>query len=314
MSFSDEILKAYADGALGEDTRQAVEAALREDPLLAARVRLLLTQHSNGFAGFGPGGADGAAQRQAQAPRSAKVVHLHAVRHARVASVAAPAVEDVPPIWSWPAWAKLGAMLSAAVLAGAGLGYAIQPVPLVLGDGDGAALMARGALAQALTQQLSGTPAADAPVRIAASFLTKDGGYCRSFRIANGGGLACRVDGAPVAQQHQVLAMLGGEGAVALRKSVGRRRRGRFHGCGRCRLVLEKCLQLRVVLERVQGFRWRRLAGALLAARKQQQRQAGRKNVRHGGGSPGFCLFLSLFCVFLLFARSDYCALAGHGM
>lgn len=195
MSFSDEILIAYADGALGEDTRQAVEAALREDPLLAARVRLLLTQHSNGFAGFGPGGADGAAQRQPQSPRSAKVVHLHAVRNARVASVAAPSVEEVPPIWSWPAWAKLGAMLSAAVLAGAGLGYAIQPVPLVLGDGDGAALMARGALAQALTQQLSGTPAADAPVRIGASFLTKEGGYCRSFRIANGGGLACRIDG-----------------------------------------------------------------------------------------------------------------------
>ncbi|NHZ89371.1 hypothetical protein F2P45_10140 [Massilia sp. CCM 8733] len=197
MSFSDEILKAYADGALGEDTRQAVEAALREDPLLAARVRLLLTQHSNAFAGFGPGSADGAAQRQAQAPRSAKVVHLHAVRNARVAGVAAPAVEDVPQIWSWPAWAKLGAMLSAAVLAGAGLGYAVQPVPLVLGDGDGdgAAMMARGALAQALTQQLSGTPAADAPVRIGASFLSREGGYCRSFRVANGGGLACRIDG-----------------------------------------------------------------------------------------------------------------------
>ncbi|NHZ96566.1 hypothetical protein [Massilia sp. CCM 8734] len=195
MSFSDEILKAYADGALGEDTRQAVEAALREDPLLAARVRLLLTQHSNAFAGFGPGSADGAAQRQPQAPRSAKVVHLHAVRNARVAGTPAPVAEETPQIWSWPAWAKLGGMLSAALLAGAGLGYAIQPVPLVLGDGDGAALMARGALALALTQQLSGAPAADAPVRIERSYLSKEGAYCRSFRVANGGGLACRIDG-----------------------------------------------------------------------------------------------------------------------
>lgn len=205
MSFSDEILKAYADGALGDATRQAVETALRQDPLLAARVRQLQAQRSNAFAGFGQGGADGAAQRQPQAPRSAKVVHLHAVRSARVAPVPAPApapahapaaqADDTPQVWSWPAWAKLGGMLSIAVLAGAGLGYAVQPVPLALADGDGAALMARGALALALTQQLSETAAPDAPVRIAQSFLSREGAYCRSFRVANGGGLACRADG-----------------------------------------------------------------------------------------------------------------------
>ncbi|HEX8615042.1 MAG TPA: hypothetical protein VF800_27480 [Telluria sp.] len=197
MSFSDEILKAYADGALGDATRQAVEAALRQDPLLAARVRQLQAQRSNAFAGFGPGSADGTAQRQPQAPRSAKVVHLHAVRAARVAAVPAPqpAADDTPQVWSWPAWAKLGGMLLAGVLAGAGLGYAVQPVPLALAEGDGAAMMARGELARALTQQLSGAPGPDAPVRIDQSFLSKEGAYCRSFRLANGGGLACRAEG-----------------------------------------------------------------------------------------------------------------------
>lgn len=202
MSFSDEILKAYADGALGDATRQAVEAAVRQDPLLAARVRQLQAQRSNAFAGFGQGGAEGAAQRQAAPPRSAKVVHLHAVRSPRVAA-AAPA-DDTPHTWTWPAWARLGGMLSVAVLAGAGLGYAVQPVPLALADGDGAAMMARGALALALTRQLSGAggdPAhadrgyADMPVRIDQSFLSRDGAYCRSFRLANGGGLACRAEG-----------------------------------------------------------------------------------------------------------------------
>jgi hypothetical protein len=192
MRFSDEILKAYADGALGDATREAVDAAVRKDPLLAARVRQLQAQRSNAFAGFGQGAADGGAQRQ-PAPRSAKVVQLHAVRAARVA-VAAPQADDSAPIWSWPAWAKLGGMLSAAVLAGAALGYAVQPVPLVLADGDAAAMMARGALALALAQQLSGGLAPDAPVRIERSFLSKDGTYCRSFRIANGGGLACHLD------------------------------------------------------------------------------------------------------------------------
>lgn len=212
MRFSDEILKSYADGVLGEATRQAVEAALRQDPLLAARVRQMQAQRSNAVAGFGQGGGGDTAQRQAAAPRSAKVVQLHAARAARVP--AAPALkqrqqqqqqqqhqqhpqtaDDAPQVWAWPAWAKLGGMLSVAVLAGAGLGYAVQPVPLVLADGDGAAMMARGALALALAQQLSGTPAPDAPVRIAQSFLSKDGSYCRSFRVANGGGLACRVEG-----------------------------------------------------------------------------------------------------------------------
>lgn len=206
MRFSDEILKSYTDGVLGEATRQAVETALRQDPLLAARVRQMQAQRSNAFAGFGQGGGGDTAQRQA-APRSAKVVQLHAVRAARVP--AAPAkqqqqqqlqrqpqlADEAPQVWAWPAWAKLGAMLSVAVLAGAGLGYALQPVPLALADGDGAAMMARGALALALAQQLSGMPAPDAPVRIAQSFLSKDGSYCRSFRVANGGGLACRVEG-----------------------------------------------------------------------------------------------------------------------
>lgn len=218
MRFSDEILKAYADGVLGDATREAVEAAVRQDPLLAARVRQMQAQRSNAFAGFGQGGGDGAPQRQAAPPRSAKVVQLHAARAARVAVAPAPPrhqqqqqqqqhqqqhqhqhreqpADDAPQVWVWPAWAKLGGMLSVAVLAGAGLGYAVQPVPLVLADGDGAAMMARGALALALAQQLSGTPAPDAPVRIDQSFLSKDGNYCRSFRVANGGGLACRVEG-----------------------------------------------------------------------------------------------------------------------
>ncbi|MCE3605196.1 hypothetical protein LXA47_16465 [Massilia sp. P8910] len=197
MSFSDDILMAYADGALGDATRQAVEQALRQDPVLAAHLRLLLSQRGNAFAGFGQG--EGAAQRQPAPPRSAKVVHLHAVRAARAAAPAAPAAQPdaqsasgAQRDWSWSAWSGLATTLVLGLLAGAAIGMALQRDGLALIDGDGAAMTARGALAQALTGQLSGTPEADAPVRIDMSFLSKEGAYCRSFRLANGGGLACR--------------------------------------------------------------------------------------------------------------------------
>ncbi|MDM5178199.1 hypothetical protein PO883_13455 [Massilia sp. DJPM01] len=190
MSFSDDILRAYADGALGDATRQALEQALHQDPVLAARLRQLQAQRSNAFAGFGQG--EGAPRCPPAAPRSAKVVHLHAVRAARAVPLPAALVEESPRDWSWSVWSGLAATLVLGLLAGAGISIALQREGLALIDGDGAAMTARGALAQALTQQLSGTPEADAPVRIDTSFLSKEGAYCRSFRLANGGGLACR--------------------------------------------------------------------------------------------------------------------------
>ncbi|MDQ1923135.1 hypothetical protein [Massilia pseudoviolaceinigra] len=195
MSFSDDILRAYADGALDAATGEVVAQALRQDPALEARFRQLQAQRSNAVAGFGPG--EGGSQRQ-PAARSAKVVQLHAARAARAAPP--PAAPQLAPQlagagprgWSWSAWSGLAATLVLGLLAGAGISHALQREGLALIDGEGAIMTARGALAHALTQQLSGTPEADAPVRIGTTFLSKEGAYCRSFRLANGGGLACR--------------------------------------------------------------------------------------------------------------------------
>ncbi|ATQ75358.1 hypothetical protein CR152_13155 [Massilia violaceinigra] len=196
MSFSDDILRAYADGALDAATREVVAQALRQDPALEARFRQLQAQRSNAFAGFAPG--EGGSQRQPAAARSAKVVQLHAARAVRAAPPpAAPQLTGQPAgagprDWSWSAWSGLAATLVLGLLAGAGISSALQREGLALIDGEGSIMTARGALAHALTQQLSGTPEADAPVRIGTSFLSKEGAYCRSFRLANGGGLACR--------------------------------------------------------------------------------------------------------------------------
>jgi hypothetical protein len=53
-------------------------------------------------------------------------------------------------------------------------------------------LSAHGALDKALTQQLAAAPPVNSAVTIGVSFVAKDGAYCRSFKLANTAGLACR--------------------------------------------------------------------------------------------------------------------------
>jgi len=57
------------------------------------------------------------------------------------------------------------------------------------------ALVARGALATALDQQLASNQPSDAAVKIGLTFKARDGSYCRSFALSAGGitGLACRT-------------------------------------------------------------------------------------------------------------------------
>src|SRR6185312_8053109 len=64
--------------------------------------------------------------------------------------------------------------------------------PVISRDGQ---VLASGALAQALSDQLASTQAADAPVRIGVSFKSKAGAFCRTFTLHEAtalAGLACR--------------------------------------------------------------------------------------------------------------------------
>lgn len=61
-------------------------------------------------------------------------------------------------------------------------------------------LVARGAIAQALEQQLASAPGDGVAVQV--SFKARDGRFCRSFSTAASAGLACReADGAWALQQ-----------------------------------------------------------------------------------------------------------------
>ena len=186
MTLSDEILMAYADGEVDEATRKVVEAALRDDPDVAARVarhRALRAAVSSAFSSVIEEPIPErllAAARQSQSTRRDNVVSLV---HARGAKTPVR-----PP--SWRPYA-----LAASVLLGVGIGYALwhDPTSLLTAGANGG-WVARAALSRALSEQLaSDHPAASVAV-IGLSYRTKSGEYCRTFSLTRdaSSGVACR--------------------------------------------------------------------------------------------------------------------------
>lgn len=188
MSFSDDILIAYADGELDEASRRAVELAMRHDPSLAARVRRHQALRRDVYGTVHPVLEEVVPQRLNGAGRSGKVVHLDSVRAART-----PALPPPPRRWSWPEWGALTATLVLGMGGGAlamrAFDAPAQPPQLALANG---VLSARGVLDQALTQQLASAGPRQAQVRVGLSFRARDGNYCRVFMLPKSAGLACR--------------------------------------------------------------------------------------------------------------------------
>jgi len=194
MKFSDDLLIAYIQGELAEPARAAVERAMRADPVLAARIaqqrRSAARSHiysvsANGHHEGGP------AQRQLPPP-GAKVVHLDAIRPGRPA----PLPRAAHVAWTARHWLAVGAALLVGAACGVFGWQQLHPSPglvmLVASDG---ALVARGRLVDALGDQLATPGPAESGVRIGVTFVSKEGGYCRSFVVETSAGLACRGNG-----------------------------------------------------------------------------------------------------------------------
>ena len=188
MNYPDEILMAYADGALQEPTRSEVERAVRADPTLAAIVERHRAQRREVVTAFA-GVLDEPAPRHPQPAAPGKVLSFEAARTARARDAAPPAA---PQRSAWPRWGALTAALVLGVLAGSlWFDGSSGDGSMVTADADGR-LVARGQLASALWRQLASDPAPTSPVRMGVSFASRDGGYCRSFRVGVSAGLACR--------------------------------------------------------------------------------------------------------------------------
>ena len=200
MSFSDEVLIAYADGALAEPVRSDVARAVQADPQVAARLARHLALREQVRGAFAGGAKDTAApglRSVAGAPAlKANVIDLAAARASRHTPPTLPSqmLPAMPPRvpQRWHRWAGLAAALALGGVLGAGaLMASDETITLAQVGGVDGALVADGALDTALSKQMAHT-AQDGPVRMGVSFVAKDGNYCRSFQLDRAAGLACR--------------------------------------------------------------------------------------------------------------------------
>jgi hypothetical protein len=190
MRFTDETLMAYADGELDATTRNAVELAMRADPVVAARVKQHIALRNEVFRAFAGTLDEQVPPRLRQVVQSAKVVQLDSARAAK------KSVVEVPRRWSWPEWGAIAATLVVGVLAGSlGLNSLRGETQLASAAGGSGTVVAHGALDGALTRQLASAQPAAGIVKIGVSFVSRDGQYCRSFAMGAAAGLACRGDG-----------------------------------------------------------------------------------------------------------------------
>jgi hypothetical protein len=194
MTISDETLMAYADGELDAAQKAAVETAMREDPQIEKRLAQHRALRQRVHAAYSAELSEPVPERLLTAARGAartqgsKVVSLEEARAAmkRNVSHARPAR---------PQWRTAGT-IAASVVVGVSLGFIMwgrTESPLMRSAGG--ALVARGQLARALSDQLAAEQTRTSAVQIGLSFLAKSGDYCRTFALSGAvspSGLACR--------------------------------------------------------------------------------------------------------------------------
>ncbi len=191
MNIPDELLAAYVDGQLKGAERARVEQAIAQDARLAQRVAQYRASRGRLRGVF-----DGALHepmpqrliqvaRTASRPTTAQVIDLARVRAERKRRNEHHRI--LPPYRIALAACVLGGLLVGAVAE-----------RLVNSGGlteyrDGEGLVASGALADALSNQLADSPTPGSEIHVGLSFKSKDGNYCRTFATGGHGvaGLAC---------------------------------------------------------------------------------------------------------------------------
>ncbi len=154
MKFPPETLMAYADGELDAQTRRAIEAEMAVDPQVAQEVerhRAMRAEVGGAFAGV------------LDEPVPDRLLR---------AAKKSPANTSAQPRrrWSWPEWTSIAASLLIGILAGRAMLQPESESGLVVAGSDGR-VIAGGALAQALSEQLSSQDGTD--IDIGLTFRTK---------------------------------------------------------------------------------------------------------------------------------------------
>lgn len=207
MTIPDELLVAYIDGELEGAERLRVEQAIAQDAQLAQRVaqqRALRERVRGAFDGVMQ---EAVPQRRAQAAKlgapsgPAQVIDLARVRAERARRGNGQRNVKMRRF-------TIAASLVVGVMAGALIQRLSAPGALTeFHDGS---LLAHGALAHALNEQLAGNAPSGAEVRVGLTFKARSGNYCRTFALSGSralAGLACRDQ-----EQWQLLNLIGAEG------------------------------------------------------------------------------------------------------
>lgn len=187
MTYSDEILMAYVDGELDDETRVAVEAAIETDADVAQRVARQKALRRQLRAAFDGVLDEPVPERLTQAARTAPTASVADLSRARNEKR-----DRTLRRWSLPQWSAMAASLVLGVFVGQALWRTPANSPIVARDGR---LVAQASLAEALSNQLASDQTAAAAVQLGLSFRSKTGEFCRTFVLRDGeglAGLACR--------------------------------------------------------------------------------------------------------------------------
>ena len=184
MNLSEETLMAYVDGELDRPTREQIAKAVAADPEVARRVAAHQAVRGTLRAAFDPVLKEPVPARLLSLVQAAPT----ASKPAQVLSFRARPV----PQRSWVQWTSLAASFV--------LGAIVWQVALRMSSSDPLTakhgeITASGTLERALDGQLAANQDGSGAVQIGLSFLSKQGSYCRTFRVrgaADAAGLACR--------------------------------------------------------------------------------------------------------------------------
>lgn len=191
MNYDDETLMAYADGELDDALRAEIAAAIARDPALGRRVDAHRALRAEVAGAFAPVLQQPLPDRLVDAARGSATA---ARTRGNVVNFPARTMRAPSPPWRAREWLAMAASLVLGVLASWKFLAPGSDGLVAVRDGS---MVARGALARALDQQLASEQAGSEPILIGLTFATPEGHYCRSFSARKVGtsGLACHGSG-----------------------------------------------------------------------------------------------------------------------
>jgi hypothetical protein len=193
VSYDDETLMAYADGELDAAQRAEIAAAIAQDPALAGRVEKHRALRANVAGAFASVLRQPVPERLLAAAGGASTPTVAAQSRGNVVQFPSRGTPAPRAPWRAREWLAMAASLVLGIV----VTWQVMQRPenpdfITASNG---ALVARGALAKALDEQLASQQDRGGAVVIGLSFEARGSSYCRTFTLRGSAtaGLACRA-------------------------------------------------------------------------------------------------------------------------